>query len=360
VGHLVKINRSTIKNLLETGVYSIRATLKEKWEKSTADILADAFCVREGDYIFPWIIKDDIKKTPNEGFKYVFKVKSGPYYSNNDIEFPIKILLKKIGWEYETALNEDKALDLFGHKLLWNMIGFKSAGRGKAITHQTLEEDKLLINKLNKLNNDQRKEIKIKDNEMNNLIKITTSKMTEYTKIENDRIMSCAINERLGNINYKNLPFLKGKSFKQEKCLEAWLMEFLDSNNKKILFGNDIKINWFGNYLFYGVQGSNIDIVADVKNGDERQIFAIELKKDKLNLKEVKKTVDQVDRYSDYLTKAYKTYGLETEGKKIIICNGFKRDCLKDKNLKSFLLKNDTRVVFYEVANKIPKLSTFL
>ena len=116
----------------------------------------------------------------------------------------------------------------------------------------------------------------------------------KFPNLKNKRIISFPEKERLSKINYENLPFLKGNKFKQEKCLEAWLIEFLDSTNKDILFGDQAKINWFGNYLFYGVQGSNIDIVADVNNNTERQIFAIELKRDKLNESNLKETVEQV------------------------------------------------------------------
>ena len=359
MGHLVKIHRKGVNDLLKTGMYSIKANLGDRWEKTTADILADAFCIRPGDYLFPWITKDNTTGDPNEGFKYVFKVSGGPYYSKEDTEFPIKIILEKTGWEYKNALSEDSALDLFGSKLLWNMIGFKSAGRGKANTHQTVEEDNLLISKLDNLNNNLKTNINFKNDKEKNLIKITTSKIGEYTDIENKRIISFPEKERLSKINYENLPFLNGNIFKQEKCLEAWLMEFLDSTNKDILFGDQAKINWFGNYLFYGVQGSNIDIVVDVNNNNERQVFAIELKRDKLNESELKEAVAQVDSYSDYLLRAYSTYGLNTVAKKIIICNGFKRDCLKDKNLKSFLHKNNIKIVFYEIINKIPKLKKF-
>ena len=359
MGHLVKIHRKGVNDLLKTGMYSIRANLGERWEKTTADILADAFCIRPGDYLFPWITKDNTTGDPNEGFKYVFKVSGGPYYSKEDTEFPIKIILEQTGWEYKNALSEGSALDLFGSKLLWNMIGFKSAGRGKANTHQTVEEDNLLISKLNKLNNNIKTDINFKNDKEKNLIKITTSKIGEYTDIENNRIISFPEKERLSKINYENLPFLKGNIFKQEKCLEAWLMEFLDSANKDILFGDQAKINWFGNYLFYGVQGSNIDIVVDVNNNNERQVFAIELKRDKLNESELKEAVAQVDSYSDYLLRAYSTYCLNTVAKKIIICNGFKRDCLKDKNLKSFLHKNNIKIVFYEIINKTPRLKNF-
>ena len=239
------------------------------------------------------------------------------------------------------------------------MIGFKSAGRGKANTHQTIEEDNLLISKLDKLNNNLKTDINFKNDEEKNLFKITTSNMNEFTNDENKRIISFPEKERLSKIKYENLPFLKGNIFKQEKCLEAWLMEFLDSTNKNILFGDQAQINWFGNYLFYGVQGSNIDIVADVNNNIERQIFAIELKRDKLNDSNLKKTVDQVDRYSDYLQRAYNTYGLNTVAKKIIICNGLTTECLEDKNLKSFLNKNNIKIVFYEIINKTPRLKKF-
>ena len=359
MGHLVKIHRKGVNDLLKTGMYSIKAKLGDKWEKTTADILADALCIRPGDYLFPWITFDRITGDQNEGFKYVFKVSSGPYYSKEDTEFPIKIILEKTGWEYNKALSEDSALDLFGNKLLWNMIGFKSAGRGKANTHQTIEEDNLLISMMDKLNNNSKTDINFKNDEEKDLFKITTSNMDEFSNDENKRIISFPEKERLSKINYENLPFLKGNRFKQEKCLEAWLMEFLDNTNKDILFGDQAKINWFGNYLFYGVQGSNIDIVADVNNNTERQIFAIELKRDKLNESNLKETVDQVDRYSDYLLRAYNTYGLKTVAKKIIICNGLTTGCLNDKNLKSFLHKNNIKIVFYEIINKTPRLKKF-
>ena len=74
MGHLVKIHRSGVKELLETGMYSLRGTLRDMWEKTTADILADAFCLRQGDYLFPWITHDKDSGDRNEGFKYVFKI----------------------------------------------------------------------------------------------------------------------------------------------------------------------------------------------------------------------------------------------------------------------------------------------
>ena len=74
MGHLVKIHRRGINDLLKTGIYSIRANLRDRWEKTTADVLADAFCIRPGDYLFPWITYDKITGDKNEGFKYVFKV----------------------------------------------------------------------------------------------------------------------------------------------------------------------------------------------------------------------------------------------------------------------------------------------
>ncbi len=49
----------------------------------------------------------------------------------------------------------------------------------------------------------------------------------------------------------------------------------------------------------------------------------------------------------------------KTVAKKIIICNGLTTGCLNDKNLKSFLHKNNIKIVFYEIINKIPRLKKF-
>ncbi|MGV8016882.1 MAG: hypothetical protein AB2L26_01690 [Ignavibacteria bacterium] len=111
-------------------------------EKTVADILSDAFCTRIGDYVFPWITKG--RKTPNIGFKFYFKVTGAPIFVEKD-NFPIKIPISTDYFEASSAISEIEALDLFRKDILWNAIGKKSLGRGKSITHQTPQEDKLLI-----------------------------------------------------------------------------------------------------------------------------------------------------------------------------------------------------------------------
>ena len=361
MGHLVKIHKKGIEKLISSGQYSIKANLKDLWIKTAADIFSDALCMRRGDYLFPWIIHDKETGDPNEGFNYIFKIKDGPYFEKGD-DAPVKIILEDKGWRYKYPLTEDKALDLFSDKILWNMIGFKSAGRGKAITHQNLEEDNLLIQKLENITGQSKSEIQINKIDNSHLTKISTNNLKSFSEEEDKRIKSISKkSERLGSIDLNNFPYVKDNYFTYEKCLEAWLMENLDKDEvKNLIVGKDSKINWFANYIFYGVQGSNIDIVVDANVKENRVINVIELKVDKLSTKNLIDAITQLKDYEIFLINAYKSYKIDVNCQKILICQSLTKSSLVDKEVKDILDKEKIKLFFYEILNTNCKLKKFL
>ncbi|MGV8016881.1 MAG: hypothetical protein AB2L26_01685 [Ignavibacteria bacterium] len=115
---------------------------------------------------------------------------------------------------------------------------------------------------------------------------------------------------RLSHIDINKLQWSDGNKVKAEKVLEAWLMKHLkDKNNPlSLIFPSDSKIIWIGNYLPFGVLGNNIDIVILYSHNNILHSFVIELKKDKLTYNGWKNTIDEVNRYSNFISRAVFTY----------------------------------------------------
>ena len=363
MGHLVKIYKNGIKDLINSGLCSIKANLGNHWYKTAADCFADSLCVRKGDLIFLWIIADPNTGDSNEGFQYIFTVKDGPFLMKGD-PAPIKIQLNDNGWKYKIHLPEEDALDLFSKKLLWNMIGFKSAKRGKAITHQTLEEDNLLMQKLENIPSQLKKEIRLYSTPCNKkLQRITTNNLSNYTNEENERMLRIKNEqERLANLNLSKFPFVKGKRFSVEKCLEAWFMENLTNGEiKDIFFGKESKLKWFANYIFYGVQGSNIDVVVDYLIEKKRFINVIELKVSSLSDTDLKDAIKQIDNYEIFLKNAYKTFMIEKlNTTKTLICFNLRKSAKENSNLIKKIKDKSINVFFYEIDEGKVKIKKFL
>ena len=170
MGHLCIVNNETIENVIKTGYISTKGDLGKLPIKTISDLFADVLAMRKDDLVFPWVIKGD--DNSNIGFRYMMRVSGQPIYVKGE-EYPIKVPIKDI-YEFQNALPETMALNLFGSKLLWNAIGKKSLGRGRSITHQTLFEDKLLLYLMKKFNSgNQPSSIPISQNKITASIPIT-------------------------------------------------------------------------------------------------------------------------------------------------------------------------------------------
>lgn len=320
MGHLPIVTQTTFKDVIKEGSLSTRGDLKFYMVKTISDIFADVLATRKGDLIFPWIIKDASGK--NIGFKYVFKVAGPPIFIKGE-NYPVKIPLENEGLEYETPLSEAEALDLWDLKLLWNVIGKKSLGRGRSLSHQTPMEDKRMLELLDKKNPKGPKKIKLGEFvSKGNLITINSSQ-DEWNSELKASLDSAEPSNKLSLIELDGVPWRKEKRFAVEKTLEAWLMENLDKpscdNFRKMALLKNIDLEWFGNYLPFGVQGSNLDVVIVQSKENKKVITVVELKVGPLNAGQFRDAAKQVIDYSLFIKDAFNAFGIEIELNPIVV-----------------------------------------
>jgi len=319
MGHIPIVNQETLQKVIQEGCISTRGKLEDYKVKTIADLFADALATRPGDLVFPWIIGS--KDSQNIGFKYVFKVADKPYFVRGD-EYPIKIPLKEVGDEYEIPLSEEEALELWDGKLLWNIIGKKSLRRGRSLSHQTKMEDNKLIDMLKKKNNGRSPTSIRLGRYASGGVSISINPSQVGVANFETVLDSFNAEDRLKNVQLNNIPWQKEGDFAEEKVLEAWIMENIDRTQcndlREIIIPVGQHIDWFGNYLPYGVQGSNIDVVISHLNGS-RDVSVIELKVGKLSSKEIKEAYNQAKAYALFIERAFGAFGVAVNANPIII-----------------------------------------
>ena len=313
MGHLAIVNTETLDEVIRKGCISTRGDLGSLWLKTTSDLFSDALCIRKGDLIFPWVVKGE--KNENMGFRFVMKAMDVAHYAYGE-EYPIQIPIEKIYLEFSSYLSEDKALNLFDNRLLWNAIGKKSLQRPKSITHQTSFEDEQMISLLTSESIGAFVERQAGNYDYSKAQKITIS------ETQNDRdevvvrdILRFSEGERISKLQLNKLPWISNDCFSYEKTLEAWLCENIDGTKcqglRQLLMSNEDRIIWFGNYLPYGVQGKNIDFVILTKNDTSHKAYVVELKMGRATFKDYIDHCNQVMRYSDYYKMAFNSYGVD-------------------------------------------------
>jgi len=319
-GHLPIVNKTTAKLMISEGCILIRAELRSSKLKTIADIFSDVLATRRGDLVFPWIISEG--NTPGEGFKYVFKVAGSPIFVPHN-QFPVRIPLEKKGTEYPNPISENEALDLWRKKLLWNAIGKKSLGRGRALTHQTPWENEVLLNLLEE-RNPTSTTIKLKAFNFQNSIPISIHR----NLCNNGSIKSNEnVPQNLGEVKINNIQWnTNDGKFIVEKALEAWIMECIDKNEgnsfrSTLLNGiQPSQLISFHNYLPFGVQGSSMDIVIFYRdNTGEKVALVIELKKGTLSYQGYKNAAIQVKNYENFIRNFLNAYSLDFQVRSAVL-----------------------------------------
>jgi len=349
MGHLPIVNQKTFKDVLNTGYISTRGVLGPKLEKTIADLFSDVLATRNGDPIFPWIIKgDDNNNEQKLGFKFRLEVVGKPIFVKGE-EFPIKLPVSTKYREYNQIKSEEEALNIFRKELLWNAIGKKSLQRGRSLTHQSLDEDATLENILG--------EYRLKDLTRKNLsgIQITINLSQTEESLETfpkSDLMEIPPKDRLKKINIEDIPWVSGRKFKTEKALEAWLMENIDSGNidLKKFFPENSELEWFGNYLPYFVAGKNIDVVILHKQSDGRRSSSIiELKKDRITKALLITAINQVKRYAIFIKNAFKLESFEVNP--MVLCHLSSNNArgLKDISNKKSHQMNEVKLIGYDI-----------
>lgn len=320
MGHLPIVNQSTVTDVIRDGHISTRGDLKEMWEKTTADIFSDVLATRAGDLVFPWIIAGAGKQ--NLGFKYVLTIAGPPIFVEGD-EYPVKVPLSQEGWEFPNPLPEATALDLWDSRLLWNAIGKKSLRRGRSLTHQTPMEDQRLLRLLNSVNPGGPIKITLgKKSYGGTPVTIDPSQAHWDPRLER-KLNSLSAYNRLSALDLNGIPWRRDRSFIVEKALEAWIMENIDKGPGKEFRENVLdassRIEWFGNYLPFGVAGGNMDVVVTQSRDSRKFVTVIELKVASLRIAEFRAVADQVSMYCEFIRNAFKAYGEMIEPNGIVI-----------------------------------------
>ena len=306
MGHLAIVNASTIQRITDQHPYiSIGGTLQAYPCKTISDLFADALTVRDGDIIFTWMV--DADGIPGLGFDRYYLADGSVVFDSSDPDYPIKIGVKE-GYQYDNAVPEEKALDLFCPHLLWNAIGKKSLGRGRSLSHQTADEDGQLLNLLAQANL----------GHTPNRILTAPIHSNSYTPITIANIgpvqrYTVSPSTKLSNVHINRIIWNKGSVFLYEKTLEAYLCENLDSNSLSfcnLLGYPSHHIKWLGNYLPYGVAGKNIDLVCEIEgDNNESIVVVIELKNGPVGYNEYRKIVkEQLNSYSHFIADAFRSY----------------------------------------------------
>jgi len=326
MGHLPIVNRETIQEIISSGYIGVRGDLNKNWIKTSADIFSDVLATRKGDLIFPWIVNSE--GGSNMGFKYVFKVSGDPIFVGGE-KYPVKIPLEKEGLVFDKPVSEAEALDLWRSKLLWNAIGKKSLGRGRSLTHQTMMEDNILIELLKSKNKKEPTKILLAQSTFEHSKLQINPSQNRWDEELKDKISRSKPENRLSQFNLSGIPWRKNKLFAVEKVLEAWIMQNIDKKAceelRKIIF-DDYSIEWFGNYLPFGVQGSNMDIVLIQSANNKKRVTLIELKVGTLNQKQFESAADQSIDYALFMKRALNSFGFEVELNPIVLAGPPKRN----------------------------------
>ena len=315
MGHLAIVTSSTINDINSSHPFvSYRGTLQTQIYKTISDLFADALVVRPGDYIFTWCVND--KDSKGFGFDRYY-IASGDVYFNPEDEYPIKIgVIEEV--KYSNPISEESALDLFRRHLLWNAIGKKSLGRGRSLSHQTKDEDQLLLSLLNEANGSLvQQHTFFSSNVPSSYIPITVSNFSS-TRVNPTTIgTQYTLNEKtythLSSIPVSEIIWNKGKEFITEKTLEAYLCQNIDKTSLDfcaLIDHSGYRVDWVGNYLPYGVAGDNIDMVVEICNdNDEKIVVVIELKVGTQSYANYKNIVDgQLLPYAIFIKKAFESY----------------------------------------------------
>lgn len=324
MGHLPIVNLTSIEGLTRFGFIGTNGESEDRWVKTIADLFSDVLAMREGDLVFPWIIAGKNPKTPNVGFQYIFKIKGKPIYVPGD-SHPIKVEVFDEYKKYEFPLSEPEAVELWTRKLLWNVIGKKSLGRGRSLNHQMPMEDTQMISLLESKNNNLPSINRVSERvefAEHQIITIDTTQNQE-NEIFYNSIDLLPKEEKIKNLDISKIQWVKGNKFCVEKALEAWLMENIDNEKtqelKNLMGLEGYELIWFSNYLPYGVSGFNIDVVLMHSNGEEIIVTVMELKVDGASAKKFEIFSKQVTDYASYLERAFNSYGKTVVVNRVIL-----------------------------------------
>lgn len=266
--HLIIGSSEAIEKVKSEGVFRVKKHDKTKKQQAKTfwDIKADLYCVKKGDGI---IIYD----TDKQRYRGEFVVTKECFYyelgeDGQEDTLCLGISAKNL---YKDGVGERELLNMHDQSLLRfpNVFYKKALGRGKVCTHLYRDEFDLIVSLINQTNSDK----------------------TTYT------------NEIPVSEGLLSVPSCDAVQF--EKVLEAFLAYNLRIENvdiKVAIMGENLDIEYFGNYIPISIQGHNIDLMIETK----LRYYVVELKRDKLKNENKEQTLGYSDTYYKWHIKERK------------------------------------------------------
>lgn len=309
-GRIVVVDDKTIEMVKDEGVWgamlpkSIRENDGKKINEGTIiNIMNDMLNIAIGDYIILW--KNATKKNGGE-FYGIYRAISKAYidcnkfkFENNEkTEYPFRV---KLGEAYKFSnpievykfINEPEIKNS-----IWTIIGKKISGKSRASIPITKEIIEIFIKEFISLN-DKWEFIKMKDE--------NTSKKGEIKF----QLEEKEIGNFMDDYNIRCIEFLNSNKRKVslELVLYGIFNQYIDaelngSNDTKILEALEIKgktIEWYANYLPYGIERTEIDFMISISEDGESttEIKVIEFARDNIDMDHL----ERVCKYTDWVNK---------------------------------------------------------
>lgn len=247
--------------------------------QSTDSMLADMLQLSLGDYVFFWCEKKkDLQKSTITG---VYRIVSKPFFQfdNESDIFPFKVCIEE-AYHFNNPVTEYEVLNSpFINTALWNIAGKKISGKGRGSVQLTQKEAEALLQLLIAKNPDYKykPDYKVITKYDDKSLCIDYSKKGEkLSRPENNHIFEY---DMLDFVHFKR----RGK-LHYEKSYEAIFNYEINRNNRHFLSQLGIKDNekiiWFGNYLPYSLDATEMDylIFTSIDGENVTGAYVIEFK----------------------------------------------------------------------------------
>lgn len=282
---LFVVNENTIVTTINNNEVSIMVPEPQgaMWNKTIIDIMSDLFQVEVGDYIFLWESSDNNKNRIHG----VYRAISKPFYKiekgKND---PFKIKIER-AYLFEKPIDEYDVINNPNMKNeLWTIIGKKVAGKSRGTTPLTNREMEFLIQSLIDKNGVEYKFIE-ESKEINVKNELTIDLNNNYVG---------DIPKSLEQFDVNQIKHRDGVEVHFEKSLEAIMNYLFREKVSDVLAELDINVDnvfWFGNYLPYGIERSEIDyMIMETKDGQvNTKIDVVEFMKGKIDESHIERSL---------------------------------------------------------------------
>ena len=302
------VNEETLEEAKRTGVAKIKIPFDEEKDKKTGHVykvphkyfvnsvnsmMADMLQIQKGDYVFFWCEKK--KPYSKSTISGVYRVISEPYFKfdDNDDDAPFKVMIEE-AYHFERPISEYDVLNSPSVKTpLWNMVGKKTSGKSRGSIQITPAEASVLLSMLI----DKNPNYNFYKEDEAHFINLPTDlpsgehipaqlsiDLTRHGKKQDN-----PETDRLFDYDIYSFVHLDGKNkLYCEKTLEGLFNQ--EIKNKNSIFFERLpfdvnKIIWFGNYLPYSLDRTEMDylIICSDDGINPSHAYVIEFKRGDIN-----------------------------------------------------------------------------